>query len=258
MPLTAAQQRVKYLAKKTCGNCSRPADAMRPWGAGRKIPICALARASWMRLSGRWKTWSGTSSGTSSRSQSLTMTRTRRSRATISPHSNRAETPASLLARTRTELALRPSSWAAWCQVQFPTRDAIRRFSSRVFLRSLMPRRRLVNPSCLAFERRKNNEAHCPADRPDAGVRYSPLDPALESTSRDSICRSPVLCHPGIQGEGGKGGLKAPKWPETGHLGAAGKGVPGGQRPGMRRPGVDGRAVVRSTAAIDWNHPPRS
>ena len=41
MPITAAQQRVKYLAKKTCGNCSRPADAMRPWGAGRKIPICA-------------------------------------------------------------------------------------------------------------------------------------------------------------------------------------------------------------------------
>ena len=44
MALTAAQQRVKYLTKKTCGNCGRPADAMRPWGAGRKIPICALCQ----------------------------------------------------------------------------------------------------------------------------------------------------------------------------------------------------------------------
>ena len=41
MPITAARQRVKYLATRVCGNCSRPADAMRPWGAGRKIPICA-------------------------------------------------------------------------------------------------------------------------------------------------------------------------------------------------------------------------
>ena len=42
MPLTAAQQRAKYLVTRKCGNCGRPADAMRPWGAGRKIPICAL------------------------------------------------------------------------------------------------------------------------------------------------------------------------------------------------------------------------
>ena len=41
MPLTAAQQRAKYLVTRKCGNCGRPADAMRPWGAGRKIPICA-------------------------------------------------------------------------------------------------------------------------------------------------------------------------------------------------------------------------
>ena len=41
MPITAARQRVKYLATRVCGNCSHPADAMRPWGAGRKIPICA-------------------------------------------------------------------------------------------------------------------------------------------------------------------------------------------------------------------------
>ena len=42
MPITAAQQRAQYLATRACGNCGRPADAMRPWGAGRPIPICAL------------------------------------------------------------------------------------------------------------------------------------------------------------------------------------------------------------------------
>ena len=44
MPLTAAQQRAKYLVTRKCGNCGRPADAMRPWGAGRPIPICALCQ----------------------------------------------------------------------------------------------------------------------------------------------------------------------------------------------------------------------
>ena len=44
MPLTAAQQRAKYLVTRKCGNCGRPADAMRPWGAGRKIPVCALCQ----------------------------------------------------------------------------------------------------------------------------------------------------------------------------------------------------------------------
>ena len=42
MPLTAAQQRARHLATRACGNCGRPADAMRPWGAGRKIPVCSL------------------------------------------------------------------------------------------------------------------------------------------------------------------------------------------------------------------------
>ena len=45
MPLTAAQQRARHLATRACGNCGRPADVMRPWGAGRKIPICALCGA---------------------------------------------------------------------------------------------------------------------------------------------------------------------------------------------------------------------
>ena len=42
MPLTAAQQRARHLATRACGNCGRPATAMRPWGAGRKIPVCSL------------------------------------------------------------------------------------------------------------------------------------------------------------------------------------------------------------------------
>ena len=40
MPLDPEQQRARYLAKRVCGNCGRQAIAMRPWGEGRRIPIC--------------------------------------------------------------------------------------------------------------------------------------------------------------------------------------------------------------------------
>ena len=53
MPLTAKQQRDRYIRTKKCGNCGRRADVMRAWdGAmgltegwqGTKVPLCLLCK----------------------------------------------------------------------------------------------------------------------------------------------------------------------------------------------------------------------
>ena len=51
MPLTAKQQRDRYVRTKKCGNCGRGADVMRAWDGkmgltegwkGTKVPLCLL------------------------------------------------------------------------------------------------------------------------------------------------------------------------------------------------------------------------
>ena len=53
MPLTAKQQRDRYIRTKKCGNCGRRADVMRAWDGdmgltegwqGTKVPLCLLCK----------------------------------------------------------------------------------------------------------------------------------------------------------------------------------------------------------------------
>ena len=53
MPLTAKQQRDRYIQTKKCGNCGRKADVMRAWDGdmgltegwkGTKVPLCLLCK----------------------------------------------------------------------------------------------------------------------------------------------------------------------------------------------------------------------